>query len=429
MKSILKIALFIGIFFLALVIWRIWLVNYLFTFVFDIVAALPLRPETAALIQTGIKFLIYFLIPGAIISFVLFNRNHNLWIALIVTFFVFSIVLSWWSNKDPGVNTHCYVIRPDIGLTLGYVDKNGNCPVDHTSGLQMKPVTREIQMCIQASEDGKSPHRLGVANIDADNLFDGKTGRSLYWFHRNSTGNLDFFDGPGFDPASLVPLESITNQNAENIGQYIKQQQSILKAAAEEAEQKRVQAEQEEAQKKQAEEAEQKRVQAEQEEAQKKQAEEAEQKEAQKKQAEEVERKQLIEEQNRIASDRQQREQYSREQQTPQVFLTITNLDCHYLDYYLNDQLIATVKANSFTQLAVRAETYTARACLQGTSNCGPDTIYTINNGTFNVTITRNPTCQSANGYGYGYVNNRLAQPVMRVIPMWAVRHTPIWRR
>ena len=305
MKNILKIALFAGVFFLALVIWRIWLINYLFTFVFDIVAALPLDPKTAALIQTGIKFLIYFLIPGAIISFVLFNRNHNLWIALIVTFFVFSIVLSWWSNKDPGVKTHCYVIRPDIGLTVAYVDKNGKCPVDHTSGLQMQPVSREIQMCIRAEQDGKKPHILNVAEIDADNLFDGTTGRSLYWFHKNSTCNLKFFSGPGFDPSSMQVLESITKQNAENIGQYIRQQQAILKAAAEEreAEQKRVEAEQEEAQKKQAEDTEQKRV-------------EAEQEEAQKKQAAEIERERLVEEQNRVASDLQQHDQYPREYQS-----------------------------------------------------------------------------------------------------------------
>jgi hypothetical protein len=220
---------------------------------------------------------------------------------------------------------------------------------------------------------------------------------------------------------NLSPSNIIPEQNVEEKAQAPQQvpENNNSNAIQEKPLQENAQPTQQEAQKQQAAEAEQKRAEVEQ--------------ETQRQQAAERERERLVEEQNKVALDRQQHDQYAREQQTTQVSLTITNLNCYSSDYYMNNQLVATVQPNSYAQLTVRAETYTARACLSGTSSCGPDTIYTISGGTFNVTINRSRACESANGYGYGYAfryaNNRLAQPVMRVIPVWQVRHAPRWRR
>jgi signal transduction histidine kinase len=414
--KILKFTLIsIILFYAATVCFRIWLIWTIYsTFSADIIGVLPLAPKTATLIYKGLNILILFS-PDVIIGYVLFNRRVRAWRLWVAAIFILAVFGSWWATHDPGVKTHCYLKTTDRGLIVSYADENGKCGVDKETQLQMQPVTNEILPSIRNFKRGINPHRIEVSNINADEMFDSGSGRSKYWINEDYANNFTIYDGPGFDQATQSLLIPVEPKNVEKIRQLVKKQQAMLKEAAEEreAEQKRVQAEQEEAQRKQAEEAEQKRVQAEQE-------------EAQRKQAEEKERERLGEEQNRVALERQQPDQYARAQQAPQVYLTITNLDCYSSDYYMNNQLVATVQPNSSAQLAVRAGTYTTRACLPGTSNCGSDTIYTIS-GTYNVTITRSPACQSANVYGY--VNNRLAQPVMRVIPMWSVRRAPIWRR
>ncbi|NOS74071.1 MAG: hypothetical protein HOP36_05940 [Methyloglobulus sp.] len=218
--------------YLALVVWRVWLISHALTmFGVDITSILPIDSSTAALIHKGMVVLLLFA-PDAIILYVLFNQDAEHWRIWTAVALVCAVGASWWATYEPGLGTHCYVVTPDRGLIEAYADKNGQCGVDRPSGLQMSPITPDILLCMRAMKRGIKPHRLVISAINAVEMFDSGDGHSLYWFHQDSIAGFDFYDGPGFDQATLTPLKPITYQNAEKIRQYIKQRQETERAAA-----------------------------------------------------------------------------------------------------------------------------------------------------------------------------------------------------
>ena len=225
--------------YLALVGLRIWLISQaLTTFGVDIAGVLPVDPATAELIHKGMSVLLLFS-PDAIIAYVLLNRRVQFWRAWTAAALVLAVGASWWATHEPGLGTHCYVVTPDLGLIESYADKNGRCGVDRTTGLQMSPVTKDILLCIRALKRGIKPKRLAISDVNGAAMFDAGDGHSLYWFHRDSASDLNFYDGPGFDQASLTPLEPVTRLNADFVGRYIKQRQEAERTAREEAAAKR----------------------------------------------------------------------------------------------------------------------------------------------------------------------------------------------
>jgi hypothetical protein len=231
-----KVALTGGVIvYLVLVAWRIWLISHaLTTFGVDVESVLPVSPTTGALIRRGLSVLVLFA-PDAIFAYVLFGRHVEYWRTWTIVALVCAVGASWWVTHVPGIGTHCYVVTPDRGLIESYADKNGQCGLDRPTGLQMSPVTQDILLCIRAMQRGIKPHKLATSAVNAAEMFDASDGHSLYWFHQDGPASLDFYDGPGFDQATLTPLKPVTRQNAEKIRHYIKQQQDAERAAQEKA--------------------------------------------------------------------------------------------------------------------------------------------------------------------------------------------------
>ncbi len=233
---VVKIVLIVGgCIYVALVGFRIWLISHAMTmFGVNITNLLPIDPNTAALIRKSLGVLLLFA-PDAILAYILFNRHAEHWRTWTAVALACALGASWWATHEPGLGTHCYVITPDRGLIESYADKNGKCGIDRPTGLEMSPVTQDILLCIRAMKRGTKPHRLSILTVNADQMFDTRDGHSLYWFHQDSAGGFDLYDGPGFDQATVTPLTPITHQNAKKIRQYIKQQQETESAAQKKA--------------------------------------------------------------------------------------------------------------------------------------------------------------------------------------------------
>lgn len=218
---------------LALVVWRIWLISRaLTTFGVDVFADLPVDAKTHDLIRTGLNVLIMFA-PDAIFAYIVLGRHVQFWQGWTAVALACAVGASWWATHEPGLGTHCYVVTPDRGLIKSYAKKNGECGVDRGSGLQMSPVTSEILPSIRALELGVKPQKKEISAIDADKIFDTRDGRSLYWFHQTPRGEFDIYDGPGFDGATMTPLQPVTPRNADKIARYVKQRQEADRAAKE----------------------------------------------------------------------------------------------------------------------------------------------------------------------------------------------------
>jgi hypothetical protein len=232
-RSIVKVAFIIGACcYAGLVAWRVWLVSHvLTTFGVDIASVLPIAPGTAALIQKGVAVLLLFS-PDALFAYVFFNRDVRYWRTVTAIALVGAVGASWWATHDPALGTHCYVITPDRGLVVGYADEKRQCGMDRTSGLQMSAVTPPILMCIRAMQRGITPTRLAVSAVNSEAMF-AANARSLYWFHRTNSIDLEFYDGPGFDQATSTPLEPVTLQNMVPITAYIKGRQAEERAERE----------------------------------------------------------------------------------------------------------------------------------------------------------------------------------------------------
>ena len=77
------------------------------------------------------------------------------------------------------------------------------------------------------------------------------------------------------------------------------------------------------------------------------------------------------------------------------VTVTVNNNDCWPQDFYLNNQLVATVPAKMSRDVTVPAGQYASRACAAGTSNCGSDTSVTWMPGAANQTLLPSTACVS----------------------------------
>ena len=80
-------------------------------------------------------------------------------------------------------------------------------------------------------------------------------------------------------------------------------------------------------------------------------------------------------------------------QRRPNVRVTVNNNDCWPQDFYLNNQIVATVPAKMSREITVHAGHYAARACAAGTRNCGDPNSVTWTPGTTNHTLFPSPAC------------------------------------
>ncbi|MGH8489806.1 MAG: TonB family protein [Gammaproteobacteria bacterium] len=85
--------------------------------------------------------------------------------------------------------------------------------------------------------------------------------------------------------------------------------------------------------------------------------------------------------------------QLDKDERGSEVSITLINKNCWPQDFYLNDQLLATIPARMSQLSTVRPGTYTTKACTEGTSDCGDAILISWTAGTTTHTISPHPTC------------------------------------
>ncbi|WP_156380665.1 sel1 repeat family protein [Pseudolabrys sp. Root1462] len=119
------------------------------------------------------------------------------------------------------------------------------------TGQTLLVVTPEI---VDESRSKVEPRVPKAVDIKTATPFDPQTGETRLWFSRDAKGQLEFFDGPGFNPKTGVKLEPFTRSVMEQWQNDLKEQQEKIererRQRAEEVERfRREQAEREAAEK------------------------------------------------------------------------------------------------------------------------------------------------------------------------------------
>jgi len=83
---------------------------------------------------------------------------------------------------------------------------------DPKYGIKLKPVTPHIIAGLEKKKRGMQPKELVFDSLDQIELFDRITGENKVWYYKNSSGNYEFFDGPGIHPTYGESLEPVTRQ-------------------------------------------------------------------------------------------------------------------------------------------------------------------------------------------------------------------------
>jgi hypothetical protein len=90
--------------------------------------------------------------------------------------------------------------------TVRYENHAGS--VDHESGRLCRPVTPQIIARLRVYEKGEPPRRTELV------FFDPRTGESIVWYYRHTSGDIDLFDLMGFHPTTGDELVPVTKEIA-----------------------------------------------------------------------------------------------------------------------------------------------------------------------------------------------------------------------
>lgn len=102
-----------------------------------------------------------------------------------------------------GETLRWYAVTPD---GVQYYDRPGTEP---KYGVELRPVTKDVARQLDLMQRGE--FKPVDQSIAIHSLFDPLTGEPQMWFHRYDDGRLEFYDKPGFHPATGKPLEPATN--------------------------------------------------------------------------------------------------------------------------------------------------------------------------------------------------------------------------
>ena len=107
------------------------------------------------------------------------------------------------------------------------------------NGVRLAPVTAEMAERQRLRKSGELPHRMtftSSTDLDAGRFF-GPDGRPWIWFGRSLTGEVEFFDRPGYHPGTGRALEGVSAELLRN------HRAAMVKRENEEVQRKRAKAE------------------------------------------------------------------------------------------------------------------------------------------------------------------------------------------
>lgn len=97
-----------------------------------------------------------------------------------------------------------YAVTPE---GIRFFDSSG---FDPKYGIELKPVTPKMIEQYERAKRGMRPKRIDTAK--EIEFFDSITGTSKVWYFKDSEGNYEFYDQPGFHPVEWEELKSVTRE-------------------------------------------------------------------------------------------------------------------------------------------------------------------------------------------------------------------------
>jgi len=140
------------------------------------------------------------------------KRRKYIGAALVVTIIViynlglYGVTKSSYFDFSEGKVTKWYASTPE---GIRFFDSPG---YDPKYGIKLKPVTPKIIANLEKKKRRMQPNRLVIDSLDRIEFFDRITGENKVWYYKDSSGNYEFFDGPGIHPTYGESLEPVTRQ-------------------------------------------------------------------------------------------------------------------------------------------------------------------------------------------------------------------------
>jgi TPR repeat protein len=106
-----------------------------------------------------------------------------------------------------------------------YKDKNGDIQLFDLMGFhpetgeELVPVTKEVVAQWKAQSSRRVPEK--IPDPDKYGAFDPVTGKARLWYFRAQNGAYEFYDGPGFHPATGEALTLATRETIDEWKQYL----------------------------------------------------------------------------------------------------------------------------------------------------------------------------------------------------------------
>ena len=140
------------------------------------------------------------------------KRRKYIGAALVVTIIViynlglYGVTKSSYFDFSEGKVSKWYASTPE---GIRFFDSPG---YDPKYGVKLKPVTPQIIAGLEKKKRGMQPNRVVFDSLDQIELFDRITGENKLWYYKDSSGDYEFFDGPGIHPTYGESLEPVTRQ-------------------------------------------------------------------------------------------------------------------------------------------------------------------------------------------------------------------------
>lgn len=123
---------------------------------------------------------------------------------LLVLFVLYNLGLFFGTRNiyfgAQGETLKWYAITPD---GVQEYDRPG---FDRKYDIELKPVTKDVVRQLELMKRGE----FKPIDPASAKLFNPHTGEAQTWFHRHADGTLEFYDKPGFYPATGAPLQPVT---------------------------------------------------------------------------------------------------------------------------------------------------------------------------------------------------------------------------
>ncbi len=148
------------------------------------------------------------------------KRISQLIVLVYIALFFFSMYLlgrNTYFNHATNEPSKFYTVTPE---GIRFFDSPGFDPV---YGKELKPVTPQLIEQIRRSQKGLGPKHVTIS--ENTEFFDSITREPKIWYYKDSEGNYEFFDQPGYHPVYYEDLKPINKDVVIDFNKTLKQEE------------------------------------------------------------------------------------------------------------------------------------------------------------------------------------------------------------